>query len=1300
MSTGPESFRPAAGEDWSPLEGAIKRFVRAWRQKARPAIDDYIPADRALRFPFLIEFVHTELELRLKDGEAVRVEEYLSRYPELAADCAAVLELIGAEYELRWRGDPGLLLAEYVTRFPQYREQLSEQVGWATVPDPGAQRRTVDGPREVLPEVPGYEILAPLGRGAMGVVYRARQQSLNRLVALKFLPVEYAGDSQRLERFRSEARTASALNHPHICTIYDTGECGGRPFLSMELIEGQTLEELLCRRPPLADVARLVGQAARALAAAHAAGVVHRDIKPANLMVRADCIVKVLDFGLARRLPAYGLPGPERAGRHTDPGTPVGTPLYMSPEQARAEPVDSATDVFALGIVLYELATGQHPFPADSTVGILHAIATQEAVPPARLNPEVPAALDALIQQMLAKDARLRPTAAQVDVVLAELSGQGIGRPPGDSPRPSKRPTVGRRQERAALRAAFEAAAGGHGSVLCVTGEPGLGKTTVVEDLLDELAAEGRLDAVARGRCSERLAGTEAYLPLLEALDSLLRQTGGAAMAQVMKRVAPTWYVQLAPLVADDRSADRVPAEAPQAPQERLKRELTVFLEEIARRRPLVLFLDDVHWADASTVDLLAYLGGRCAGQRWLVVLTYRPTDLALGKHPFGPVQWELEGRGLCREIPLDFLGQPDVERYLALRFPGHTFPAELAAVVHRRTGGNPLFLVALLQDLCERAVIVPAEGGWALAQAVPDLQREFPASIRGLITRKLDRLDESDRRLLMAASVQGAGFDTAVVARVLGWDAAEVEERLEALERVHGLVRRRKEQEFPDGTHTLRYQFVHVLYQNALFAAVQPTRKAAWSAAVAEALLGHYGEHSAAVAGELALLFEAARNPVRAIEHFLLAARNAVRVSAHREAAELAQRGLALLPKLPDTTARARQELTLLLALGVSLMATQGFASPEVEQTYIRARALCQQAEDIPTLFPVLYGLWNLYLVRCELPQCIDMATHMVTLAHERSDPVFLLVAHNVLQQPLFHMGEFAVARHNQERGLALYEPDKHRCLTAVYGEDPGFGCLVYGAATLWHLGYPEQALRSVQAFRSLAAGMSNAFDVAQALYYGAFVHLCRRETVPTQELAAALMDLCREQGFALLLAGGMILHGWSRTAQGQMEEGLRQMRQGLADWQATGALSHRPYHLSLLAEALGRDGQVQEGLTALAEAQAICTSTGERFHEAELHRLRGELLLKQAVGGHGVALEQGEAEACFRRAVALARQQRARPLELRAAVSLCRLYQSQGRGAEARPLLAESYSWFTEGFDTPDLQEASLDFHGTKWS
>src|SRR5262249_12949435 len=199
------------------------------------------------------------------------------------------------------------------------------------------------------------------------------------------------------------------------------------------------------------------------------------------------------------------------------------------------------------------------------------------------------------------------------------------------------------------------------------------------------------------------------------------------------------------------------------------------FLQEVSRLRPLVLFLDDIHWADASTVDLLAYLGGKCTGVRWLLVLAYRPSDLRRSQHPFGPVQLDLQGRGACRPAALPLLSPADLARYLALAFAGHQFPEEFAAALHAKTEGNPLFMVDLLRYLRDRGVIVEGQGRWALAQAVPDLRRELPASVRALIQRKLAQLGEADRRLLCAASVQGPEFDAAVAARVLGLEAAEV---------------------------------------------------------------------------------------------------------------------------------------------------------------------------------------------------------------------------------------------------------------------------------------------------------------------------------------------------------------------------------------------------------------------------------------------------------------------------------------------------------------------------------------------
>jgi predicted ATPase len=1259
---------PAANEPGAGFEDLVRQFERDWQAGRSPPLDDYLGGAGASSHELLFELVHVDLEFRIKAGAAARAADYLARYPQLAADADAAADLITTEYQLRHRDDPELAFDAIVTAYPAYRERLEQQRARLTAPHvsgrPGA------AVPQLWPSPRGYEILDQLGWGGMGVVYKARDLRLGRVVALKFLPPEYARDPDRLALFHREARTASALNHPHICTVHDLGEHDGRPFIVMEFIEGRTLRELIGDRPGIEVTARFVGQAARALAVAHAAGVVHRDVKPENMMVRADGYLKVLDFGLARQLPGAG-------GSSTGSvfGGVTGTVPYMSPEQARGERPGPASDIFSLGIVLYEVVTGRHPFPGANPLDILNAIVDEAPVPPSGLEPEVPAALDVLVGRMLEKDPADRPSATDVDAALSCLAAPAarpVAAPCG--PRTRSRPqTVGRVEERAALWAAFEAAAGGAGGMVCVVGEPGIGKTTLVEDFLADLAADGRACHVARGQCSERLAEAEPYLPMLEAVDSLIRGPAGAPAARYLRTLAPTWYAELTPAAA--RSEDPAAATC----QSRMKRELLAFFRELSRRTPVVLFVEDIHWADLPTADLLAYLGRHGPGLPLLLVVTYRSDELLLADHPFIAVKRDLQAHSLCRQLAPRRLEGPDIARYLELAFPGHAFPPDLCATVLAKTGGNPLFVADLVGYLRDKGVIAVQDGRWALVRPVPDAATEMPESIRGLIRRKLDRLDPADRQLLAAASAEGPEFDSAVLARAVGCDPADVEERLQRMDEVHGLVRLIREHEFPDRTLSQRYGFVHALYQDALYAGLPPARRAAVSRALADAILALQKGQPGLAAAELALLYEAGREFARAAELFRAAAENAARVFAHREAESLACRGLGLLAGMTDTPSRAQQELSLLLTQGVSLVATRGFASPEVENTYARARTLCERCGDVPTLFPVLYGLWNVYLLRGDLTRCRELAAHMAPLAEGRADPVLTLQAHNVLQQPLLHMGEFAAARGHQEQALALYDPVGHRGLTALYGEDPGVGCLVYGAVTLWCLGYPDQALRAVRAAQSRARELPNSFDAARALYFTAFTHLCRREVGPAGETARTLTELAREHGYALLVAGGTILHGWSLTEQGQTGIGIALMRQGLSDWRATGALSHRSCHLALLARALGAAGVAEEGLAAADEALALAAETGERFLEAEAHRLRGEILDDATA-----------AEACFRQALDVARRQQARGLELRAAVSLAHFHRRQGRHAETRALLAAVFDWFTEGFDTPDLREA----------
>jgi predicted ATPase len=354
--------------------------------------------------------------------------------------------------------------------------------------------------------------------------------------------------------------------------------------------------------------------------------------------------------------------------------------------------------------------------------------------------------------------------------------------------------------------------------------------------------------------------------------------------------------------------------------------------------------------------------------------------------------------------------------------------------------------------------------------------------------------------------------------------------------------------------------------------------------------------------------------------------------------------------------------------------------------------RALCQQVGETPQLFQVLRGLWYFYLLRVELQTARELGEQLLTLAQHIGDPALFLEAHYTLGNTLNYMGEFAAAQAHLEQGIALYDPQQHRSHAVRYGQDPGVVCRSYAALTLWYLGYPDQALQRSHEALALARELEYPYSLALALYFAALLHQFRRERQRTQERAEAAIALASEGGFTVVVAGGTFLRGWALTersptpgaGQGQGEAGLAQMHQGLAAFHATGAETFRPYFLSLLAAASAQVGRREEGLTLLAEALAVTNEKGERRCEAELHRLKGLLLLARTTG------QDTEAETCFRQALDIARRQQAKSWELRAAMSLSRLWQRQDKRDAARELLAEVYGWFTEGFDTADLQEA----------
>jgi serine/threonine protein kinase/predicted ATPase len=1154
-----------------------------------------------------------------------------------------------------------------------------------------------------------YRIEALVGIGGMGAVYSAYHLGINRPVAVKILQPNVAISNDRMvDLFEREAKVVGHLYHENIADIKDAGRASdGIAYIIMEWLDGCTLDEELAASGPFAldRVTGIFRQISAALEAAHAKQIVHCDLKPSNIMLNPGPagreLVKVLDFGIAKIM--------------TDPAgslvsAAMGTPHYASPEQLQiGRTVDARSDIYSLGVILFQMLTGKLPFQARSVRELIN----RQMEAPARiaeLRPETPIAIQQIVKQMLAIDPAGRPESASGVAAIVDQAMLDRIETPSVQPAPASelqwntaawnRGPVGRESECSELRASFESVvSAGAGQLVCVTGEPGIGKTTVVEEFLNQSSTgfikAGRGLFIARGRCSERLEGTGAYLPLLEAMEGLIRSQKGSAREEIdrlMERTAPAWRAQitphpLAPEVAPSGSEKKA------ASLEQMKRELKAFFQELSLRQPVVLFIDDLHWSDISTIDLLAFLVSKFDQLRMLIVTTYRPSELLLARSPFVQVMLDFQSRGLRREIALRFFSRNEIERYLAVEFPEHNFPGEFPDFIQEKTEGNPLFMADLVRYLRDREVIHREGGIWKLAEAIPDIGPELPESVRGMIRRKINQLDDGDLRLLTAASVQGQEIDSAVLSKVLDIDSGKVEERLQALDEIHAFVRFVGEHELPDKTLTLRYRFVHGLYQNTLYDSLRHTRRAALSETTAAALLDFYKEKSHSIAADLALLFKAARKFSWASDYFLLAAQNAANVFAYQEAIELSRRGLDSLKGLPDSPEQTNQEMRLQINLGMSLIAVKGYASPDVERAFTRARELCLRTEASPQLFPVLRGLSLFYRTRPKLDEARKLGEQMLNLAEgrpeDRQDKSLHIEALFALSFTLLFLGEFAASLEYAERGVNL---DSGADQNAPYDQGATIGCLTVAGLALWTLGFPDQALGRSRQGVALARRLAQPFYLARSLAYEALLLLLRGDWSDSARSAQEAISLSRQYGFSFWLAMGSIYHGYALFKQGQTEAGIRELREGLAAETASGAEVGRPFFLTLLAEALEATGQIAEGIAMIDDSLALVNNTSERFAHSHICRVKGELLLgSQSEWPESPQSEVATAaEDLFRQAIESARIRQAKSLELRAVISLSRLLQNQGRKEEARQMLSEIRAWFTEGRDTMDLRKA----------
>jgi predicted ATPase len=540
----------------------------------------------------------------------------------------------------------------------------------------------------------------------------------------------------------------------------------------------------------------------------------------------------------------------------------------------------------------------------------------------------------------------------------------------------------------------------------------------------------------------------------------------------------------------------------------------------------------------------------------------------------------------------------------------------------------------------------------------------------------RLDRLVTA-KAVAQYAAVIGRQFSYALLQAVSQLDEVMLQHELRRLVEAELVYQRGVP---PQST----YVFKHALIQDAAYESLLKSTRQHYHQRIAQVLEAQFPETAETQPELVAHHLVEAGLTEQSVPYWDKAGQRAVERSAHVEAISHLTKGLELLKTLPDTPQRLQRDVDMHIALGASLLATKGPAAPEVAQAYRRAQHLCAHLEAPHQLFPVLRGLWNYSFIRAEYQTARALGEQLLALAQHAQDAAKLVAAHRALGTTLFFLGTLASAHTHFTQGIALYDPPQQRTSAFVYGEDAGVVCHSYAAWTLWCLGYPDQALAQSHEAVTLAQQRAHPFSLGLALSLGAVFSQFRSEVHATQERAEAAVSLATEQEFPFWVALGSMLRGWALAHQGEAKEGIAQLTQGLRAWRAMGAEFVRSQYLALLAEAHGMQGEPEEGLTVLTEALTHTDSTGARWYECECYRLKGALLLQLSSDN------QAEAENCFQHAMTVAQNQQAKSFELRTATCLARLWQQQGKRQQAHDLLAPVYQWFTEGFDTADLQEA----------
>jgi DNA-binding SARP family transcriptional activator/class 3 adenylate cyclase/predicted ATPase len=838
-------------------------------------------------------------------------------------------------------------------------------------------------------------------------------------------------------------------------------------------------------------------------------------------------------------------------------------------------------------------------------------------------------------------------------------------------------PLVGREQELRLLLDRWSLAQDGEGQVVLLSGEPGIGKSRILSVLPERLEARG-VQAL-RFQCSPYHVNS-AFWPSIDNFERVLkfaREDNADTKLDKLEALIVGHYGRPRADVRYIASILSIPCTArygelpmtPQKHKDETLRALVDLTEAAARLQPSVMLFEDLQWADPTTLEILDLVVDRVRSIPLLVVLTHRPEFQS---------RWGAHGH--VASLNLSKLTRAQSRALVTGVAGGKSLPADLLEQILAKTDGVPLFLEELTKSLLESDQLRAIGDRYEYAGTQHDLS--IPATLRDSFMARLDRI-AAVREVAQIGAVMGREFRHELLAEVVAMTPTALDGALRQLTDA-GLAFRR-------GTPpSAVYIFKHALLQDAAYESLLKSRRQELHGRIARVIEDRFTGMKDTEPELIAHHYTAAGMGAAAVPYWHKAATNAMERVALADALAHGASGLALLPAVPDPRDRARQELGLQLVLGQAAALTKGWAAPEPEQAFSRARALCDSVGDAPEVFPALWGVWAFLDVTGRMVEAQTVAIEFLEQAERMGDRAAACEGHRIVGEMAYRLGDLARARHHLEYGVRLYDAEAHRGNTKLYGQDSCLTNLVYLSWVLWLLGFPDQARRAVERAIVLAEGNGQPFEVAWAHLFHAFLLCNLRDWKACGEAADRVTAVCSEHGYGFWLTFGRCYAGLARMhAEGSVSAGDDVVRQ-IAVLRSFGAeVSLTAIH-ALLADGYLALGRVDEGLARIDEGFEIVARTGECFAASELHHVRAELLRKRGPASHS------QAEASLARSIEVARAQQARSIELRAATSLARLWQAEGRSEEARALLIPVLDWFTEGFDTRDFGDAKALLEG----